>query len=88
MSTWGVLSAGNHWTALENSQFNAWYVNFGSGNTNTTNKYNSYRVRPVAALDIKIAEGWVQAFEECARIRWPPYSAISTGSVQRMTSLY
>ncbi|MBR4089650.1 MAG: hypothetical protein IKK28_02085 [Mogibacterium sp.] len=67
MSTWGVLSAGNHWTALENSQFNAWYVNFGSGNTNTTNKYNSYRVRPVAALDIKIAEGWVQAFEECCR---------------------
>lgn len=67
MSTWGALSASNHWTALENSQFNAWYVNFGSGNTNTTNKYNSYSVRPVAALDMKITEGWVEAFEECCK---------------------
>ena len=44
------LYAGNHWTALEYSQFVAWYVNFGSGNTGATYKYNSYRVRPVAAF--------------------------------------
>ena len=67
ISPWGALAASNHWTALENSQFNAWYVNFGSGNTNNTNKYNTYSVRPVAALDTEVVEGWVQAFEECCR---------------------
>lgn len=67
ISPWGATAAGNHWTALENSQHNAWYVNFGDGNTNNTNKYNSYIVRPVAALDTEIVEGWVKAFEECCK---------------------
>ena len=44
------LYAGHHWTALERSQFVAWYVYFGSGNTLTTYKYSSCRVRPVAAF--------------------------------------
>ena len=44
------LYAGNHWTALEGSQFIAWYVNFGSGHAHTTYKCNSCRVRPVAAF--------------------------------------
>ena len=67
ISPWGVTAAGNHWTALENSQHNAWYVNFGDGNTNNTNKYNTLTVRPVAALDTEIVEGWVKAFEECCK---------------------
>ena len=44
------MSAGNQWTSLENSRLNAWYVNFGNGNTNNNNKYNTYGVRPVAAF--------------------------------------
>lgn len=44
------LYAGSHWTALEHSQFNAWYVSFGSGSTDAASKYVSCRVRPVAAF--------------------------------------
>lgn len=44
------LYAGYHWTALEYSQFGAWFVYFGSGYTHTTSKYHSDRVRPVAAF--------------------------------------
>ena len=67
ISTDGALSADNHWSSLENSRFNAWYVNFGSGNTNNNNRYNSYIVRPVAALGHEIMKGWTEAFEDCCR---------------------
>lgn len=61
------MSAGNQWTSLENSRLNAWYVNFGNGNTNNNNKYNTYGVRPVAALNHEIMTGWTEAFEDCCR---------------------
>ena len=37
-------------SSTENSQNNAWNVNFSDGNTNYTYKYNSYAVRAVAAF--------------------------------------
>lgn len=51
--------------ATENSQTNAWNVNFSNGNVNNNNKYNSNRVRAVVALDEEIKEGWVIAKDEC-----------------------
>ena len=50
ISSDGAMSAGNQWTSLENSRSNAWYVNFGNGNTNNLNKYYACGVRPVAAF--------------------------------------
>ena len=67
ISSDGAMSAGNQWTSLENSRLNAWYVNFGNGNTNNNNKYNAYGVRPVAALNHEIMTGWTEAFEDCCR---------------------
>ena len=67
ISSDGAMSAGNQWTSLENSRSNAWYVNFGNGNTNNNNKYNAYGVRPVAALNHEIMTGWTEAFEDCCR---------------------
>ena len=43
----------NYWSVTENLSYNAWYVNFGNGNSTTTYnyyKYNAYVVRPVAAF--------------------------------------
>ena len=37
-------------SSTENSQNNAWNVNFSDGNTNNNNKYNSNAVRAVAAF--------------------------------------
>ena len=54
-------------SSTENSQNNAWNVNFSDGNTNNNNKYNSYAVRAVAALGEEIKEGWVAAFHDCCR---------------------
>ena len=39
-----------YWSSTENSQNYAWYVNFSSGSTYNIIKYNSYRVRAVAAF--------------------------------------
>ena len=69
ISSDGAMSAGNQWTSLENSRSNAWYVNFGNGNTNNNNKYNAYGVRPVAALNHEIMTGWTEAFEDCCRYK-------------------
>ena len=58
----------NHTTARcasENSQSNAWYVNFSNGHTNNNTKYTSGRVRAVVALDEEIKEGWVEAKNDC-----------------------
>lgn len=52
-------------SASENSQNNAWYVHFSSGNTNNNNKYNGNRVRAVVALDEEIKEGWIEAKNDC-----------------------
>lgn len=42
----------NYWSSTEYNTNNAWNVNFGSGNVNNNNKYNTNNVvRPVAALD-------------------------------------
>ena len=52
-------------SSTENSQNNAWNVNFNDGNTNNNNKYNSNSVRAVAALDEEIKIGWIDAFDDC-----------------------
>lgn len=39
-----------YWSSTENSQYNAWYVNFSDGNTNSYSKYSSGSVRAVAAF--------------------------------------
>ena len=43
-------SATNYWACTENSQNNAWNVNFGTGNTNGNNKYNTMYSRALAAF--------------------------------------
>lgn len=51
----------------ENSQHNAWNVNFGDGNINNwNNKYNGNTVRAVAALPNEYVEGWFDALDDCA----------------------
>lgn len=63
-----AFSASNYWSSTENNQNNAWNVNFSSGNINNNNKYNSNLiVRPVAALDEKRKEAWIDAFDDCCR---------------------
>lgn len=52
-------------SSTENSQNNAWNVNFSNGNVNNNNKYNSNSVRAVAALDEEIKVGWIRAFDDC-----------------------
>lgn len=52
-------------SSTENSQNNAWNVNFNDGNTTNNNKYNSNSVRAVAALDEEIKIGWIDAFDDC-----------------------
>lgn len=65
VSSAGATTASNFWTSLEYNPTNAWYVNFGSGNTNNNNKNNTYTVRPVAALSEEISTSWVLALEDC-----------------------
>lgn len=62
-----AYTASNYWSSTENSQTNAWNVNFSSGNINNNNKYNSLIVRPCAALDSKRKEAWLDAFDDCCR---------------------
>lgn len=62
-----AITASNHWSSTENSQNNSWNVNFGDGNFNNNNKYNSNVVRAVAALPTEYAEGWFEAYEDCCR---------------------
>ena len=55
------------WSSTENSQNNAWYVNFSSGNVNNNNnnKYNGNAVRAVAALGKETKLGWLIAYHDC-----------------------
>ena len=48
------VSSAWYWSSTENSQNNAWYVNFSNGNTSNVIKYNSGRVRAVAAFSFKL----------------------------------
>ena len=48
------LSSAWYWSSTENSQNNAWYVNFSNGSTNIYVKYSSLRVRAVAAFSFKL----------------------------------
>ena len=45
-----AAQSSNRWSSSENNSWNAWNVNFGSGNFNNNNKYNSYVVRAVSAF--------------------------------------
>lgn len=53
------------WSSTENSQGNAWNVNFSSGNVNNNNKYNGNAVRAVAALGKETKLGWLIAYHDC-----------------------
>ena len=44
------LTSGSHWSSLEFSRFNAWYVSFGSGSASVSNRYYEYHCRAVAAF--------------------------------------
>ena len=43
-----------YWSSTEYSQYNAWSVSFSNGYTSNNSKYNSYRVRAVAAFSFKL----------------------------------
>ena len=45
-----TIAATYFWTSTEYGQTVAWYVNFGSGNTNNVSKYNTCYCRPLAAF--------------------------------------
>ena len=45
-----AAQSSNRWSSSENNSNNAWNVNFGNGNFNNNNKYNSYVVRAVSAF--------------------------------------
>ena len=49
-----LVSSAWYWSSTEGSQHGAWYVSFSNGYTNGNNKYNSYRVRAVAAFTFKL----------------------------------
>ena len=45
-----AFSSANYWSSTEYSEYSAWIVIFGSGNVSSSNKYNGYAVRAVAAF--------------------------------------
>lgn len=63
----------NYWSSTENSENNAWNVNFGNGNTWNNNKCNGNAVRAVAALGMEVKTGWVQAYHDCCRNKKSSY---------------
>ena len=62
-----AFTSSNYWSSTEYNANNAWNVNFGSGNVNNNNKYNSNVVRPVAALNEERKSFWVDSFDDCCR---------------------
>ena len=62
-----AVRASNHWSSSEYNQNNAWNVNFNSGNVNNNNKYNTYVVRPCAALGEERKQAWINAYDDCCR---------------------
>ena len=63
----------NYWSSTENSENNAWNVNFSTGNTWNNNKYNGNAVRAVAALGIEVKLGWVEAYHDCCNNKKSSY---------------
>lgn len=63
----------NYWSSTENSENNAWNVNFSSGNVNNNNKYNSNALRAVAALGKEVKLGWVEAYHDCCNNKKSSY---------------
>ena len=61
-----AAQSSNRWSSSENNSWNAWNVNFGNGNFNNNNKYNSYVVRAVSATD-KDIQSWLIAFYDCCK---------------------
>lgn len=45
-----TTSSSNHWSVTEHHSYSTWYVGFGSGNTYTYGKYNSFVGRAVSAF--------------------------------------
>ena len=60
-------AATNYWACTENGQNNAWNVNFGSGNTNGNNKYNTMYSRALAALEEEYIITWIDAYDDCCK---------------------
>ena len=60
-------AATNYWSCTENSQNNTWNVNFGSGNTNNNNKYNTMYSRALAALEEEYIITWIEAYDDCCK---------------------
>ena len=50
MSSDSALQSGNFWSSLEYSQFNAWYVHFGSGYAVSNYRFFEFSARAVAAF--------------------------------------
>ena len=64
------VSASWYLSSTENSRNNSWYVNFSSGNTSNSNKYNGNRARAVAAYgtDFKcFLDTVIDAYKDCLR---------------------
>ena len=63
-----AYTASSYWSSSEYNQNNAWNVNFNSSALNNNNKNNTNNVvRPVAALDEKRKEAWIDAYDNCCR---------------------
>lgn len=61
-----AMSASDYWCSAEYNSNNAWNIR-GDGNFNNNNKYNSFRVRAVAALDEKEKVSILEAYDDCCR---------------------
>ena len=71
-----ALAASNFWSSTEYNSNNAWNCNFSSYNTNNNNKYNSYKVRPVAALDDDFRVSILEAYDDCCKHKKSSYHCI------------
>lgn len=71
-----ALAASNFWSSTEYNSNNAWNCNFSSYNTNNNNKYASYKVRPVAALDDDFRVSVLEAYDDCCKHKKSSYHCI------------
>lgn len=60
---------GNSWSSCENNSTTAWNINFSVGSVNNNNKYNSFVVRPVVAVEVPqlLLELVKSAYIDCCR---------------------
>ena len=61
-----AMAASDYWCSAEYNSNNAWNIR-GDGNFNNNNKYNSFRVRAVAALDEEETVSILEAYDDCCR---------------------